>query len=133
MTKRPSLGALTAPNWQAPNGCIAVLIIACSANCQNLSVADVQETGVCWGNSCAAALDSKRQFRRPPDFRNSSLSWKQCNKALSTFCLISYIFTQKKGILEVKTLKNLLLVKSNLRNSLYFLLHSSQLFKPPYL
>lgn len=89
MTKRPSLGALTAPNWQAPNGCIAVLIIACSANCQNLSVADVQETGVCWGNLCVAALDSKQKFRRPPDFRNSSLSWKQCSKALRTFCVIS--------------------------------------------
>lgn len=59
MTKRPSLGVLTAPNWQAPNGCVAVLIIACSANCQNLSVADVQETGVCWGNLCVAAVDFK--------------------------------------------------------------------------
>lgn len=96
MTKRPSLEALTAPNWQAPNGCIAVLIIACSANCQNLSVADVQETGVCWGNLCVAALDSKRQFRRPPDFRNSSLSWKQFSKALRTFfCYHLHIHGEK--------------------------------------
>lgn len=107
MTKRPSLGALTAPNWKAPNGCIAVLIIiACSANCQNLSVADVQETGVCWGNLFVAALDSKRQFRRPPDFRNSSLSWKQCSKALRTLCIIIYVFTEKNGIIEAKKLMN---------------------------
>lgn len=61
------------------------------------------------GATCALQLlISKRQFRRLPDFRNTSQFW---NNAASPerFCpMYHHLYTEKNGIIEAKKLRTTL-------------------------